>query len=169
MLCLLLFWKEYLKECHQSGEEPLIMWHLYMLNYKNEPAGIEMQLPWSVFIEDHCSGLIDMQNITVEKQLCCSNPWTVLNGKYAWRYVIHRLHSLLLKVGIRWTWIEWSTFISNLVDHQSNLNKEFLSSYSAGKPMLSLHEPHGDTTEHHITIRCLHCQVTFSTCTPQTI
>ena len=40
---------------------------LYMPDYKNEPAGIEMLLPWSDFIKEHCSGLIDVENITPEK------------------------------------------------------------------------------------------------------
>lgn len=32
---------------------------LYMPDYKNEPAGIEKLLPWSDFIKERCSGLID--------------------------------------------------------------------------------------------------------------
>lgn len=40
---------------------------LYMPDYKNEPAGIEKLLPWSDFIREHCSGLIDVENITPEK------------------------------------------------------------------------------------------------------
>lgn len=40
---------------------------LCMPNYKNEPAGIDMLLPWSDFIREHCSGLIDVENITPEK------------------------------------------------------------------------------------------------------
>ena len=32
---------------------------LYMPDYKNEPAGIEQLLPWSTFVQDKCSGLID--------------------------------------------------------------------------------------------------------------
>jgi hypothetical protein len=38
-----------------------------MPDYKNEPAGIEMLLPWSDIIKEHCSGLIDVENITPEK------------------------------------------------------------------------------------------------------
>lgn len=45
----------------------LYMVLLYMPDYKNEPAGIEMLLPWSDFIKGHCSGLIDVENITPEK------------------------------------------------------------------------------------------------------
>ncbi|MCI6885717.1 MAG: transposase domain-containing protein [Lachnospiraceae bacterium] len=45
----------------------LYMVLLYMPDYKNEPAGIEMLLPWSDFIKEHCSGLIDVENITPEK------------------------------------------------------------------------------------------------------
>ena len=40
---------------------------IYMPDYKNEPAGIEMLLPWSDFIKEHCSGLIDIENITPEQ------------------------------------------------------------------------------------------------------
>ena len=32
---------------------------LYMPDYKNEPAGIEELLPWSTFVQDKCSGIID--------------------------------------------------------------------------------------------------------------
>lgn len=32
---------------------------LYMPDYKNEPAGIEQLLPWSTFVQDKCSGIID--------------------------------------------------------------------------------------------------------------
>ena len=32
---------------------------LYMPDYKNEPAGIEEPLPWSTFVQDKCSGIID--------------------------------------------------------------------------------------------------------------
>ncbi len=39
---------------------------LYMPGYKNEPAGIEKLLPWSDFIKEHCTGLIDVENVTVE-------------------------------------------------------------------------------------------------------
>lgn len=40
---------------------------IYMPDYKNEPAGIEMLLPWSDFIKEHCTGLIDVENITPEQ------------------------------------------------------------------------------------------------------
>lgn len=40
---------------------------IYMPDYKNEPAGIEMLLPWSDFIKERCSGLIDVENITPEQ------------------------------------------------------------------------------------------------------
>ena len=39
---------------------------LYMPDYKNEPAGIEQLLPWSDFIKERCSGVIDTENITAE-------------------------------------------------------------------------------------------------------
>lgn len=45
---------------------PLYMVLLYMPDYKNEPAGIEMLLPWSDFIKERCTGLIDIENITPE-------------------------------------------------------------------------------------------------------
>lgn len=40
---------------------------LYMPGYKNGSAGIEQLLPWSDFIKEHCSGLIDVESITVEE------------------------------------------------------------------------------------------------------
>ena len=45
----------------------LYMVLIYMPDYKNEPAGIEMLLPWSDFIKERCSGLIDVENITPEQ------------------------------------------------------------------------------------------------------
>ena len=39
---------------------------LYMPGYKNGSAGIEQLLPWSDFIKEHCSGLINVETITVE-------------------------------------------------------------------------------------------------------
>ena len=39
---------------------------LYMPGYKNEPAGIEKLLPWSDFIKEHCTGLIDVENVTTD-------------------------------------------------------------------------------------------------------
>lgn len=32
---------------------------LYMPDYKNEPAGIEQLMPWSGFVQERCSGIID--------------------------------------------------------------------------------------------------------------
>ena len=40
---------------------------LYMPGYKDKPEGIEQLLPWSDFIKEHCSGLIDVETITVEE------------------------------------------------------------------------------------------------------
>lgn len=40
---------------------------LYMPGCKNGSAGIEQLMPWSDFIKEHCSGLIDVENITVEE------------------------------------------------------------------------------------------------------
>ncbi|WP_278321208.1 hypothetical protein [Faecalicatena contorta] len=38
-----------------------------MPDYKNEPAGIEQLLPWNNYMKEHCTGLINVENITVEK------------------------------------------------------------------------------------------------------
>lgn len=40
---------------------------LYMPGYKNRSAGMEQLLPWSDFIKEHCSGLIDVEAVTVEE------------------------------------------------------------------------------------------------------
>lgn len=40
---------------------------LYMPDYKNKPAGIEQLLPWSDFIKERCTGLIDVETITAEQ------------------------------------------------------------------------------------------------------
>ena len=40
---------------------------LYMPGYKSGSAGIEQLLPWSDFIKEHCSGLINVETITVEE------------------------------------------------------------------------------------------------------
>lgn len=45
----------------------LYMVLLYMPDYQNEPAGIEQLLPWSDFMKEHCTGLIDVETITAEK------------------------------------------------------------------------------------------------------
>jgi len=42
---------------------------LYMPDYKNEPAGIEQLLPWSEFIKEHCTGLIDVETNTAENHV----------------------------------------------------------------------------------------------------
>ena len=39
---------------------------LYMPGCKNRSEDIEQLLPWSDFIREHCSGLIDVENFTVE-------------------------------------------------------------------------------------------------------
>ncbi|MGN0267236.1 MAG: IS66 family transposase [Lachnospiraceae bacterium] len=39
---------------------------LYMPGYKDRPEGIEQLLPWSDFIKERCSGLIDVETVTVE-------------------------------------------------------------------------------------------------------
>lgn len=40
----------------------------YMPDYKNEPQGIEMLLPWSDFIKEHCTGFIDTETIVSENR-----------------------------------------------------------------------------------------------------
>ena len=40
---------------------------LYMPGYKDRPEGIEQLLPWSDFIKERCSGLIDVETVTVEE------------------------------------------------------------------------------------------------------
>lgn len=39
---------------------------LYMPGYKDRSEGIEQLLPWSDFIKEHCSGLIDVETVTAE-------------------------------------------------------------------------------------------------------
>lgn len=39
---------------------------LYMPGHKNGSEGVEQLLPWSDFIKEHCSGLIDVETVTVE-------------------------------------------------------------------------------------------------------
>lgn len=39
---------------------------LYMPGYKDRSEGIEQLMPWSDFIKEHCSGLIDVESVTVE-------------------------------------------------------------------------------------------------------
>lgn len=46
----------------------LYMVLLYLPDYKNEPEGIEQLHPWSEFIKEHCSWLIDVENVTVENK-----------------------------------------------------------------------------------------------------
>ena len=38
-----------------------------MPGYKEGSEGIEQLLPWSDFIKEHCSGLIDVETVTVEE------------------------------------------------------------------------------------------------------
>lgn len=54
------------KANHLNVFQYLYLVLLYMPDYKNEPAGIEMLLPWSDFIKEHCTGMIDVENITPE-------------------------------------------------------------------------------------------------------
>lgn len=39
-----------------------------MPDYKNEPAGIRQLLPWSDFIKERCTGIIDIETIRPEKR-----------------------------------------------------------------------------------------------------
>ncbi len=39
---------------------------LYMPGYKDKSEGIEQLMPWSDFIKEHCSGLTDVETVTVE-------------------------------------------------------------------------------------------------------
>ena len=41
---------------------------LYMPDYKNKPKDIEMLLPWSDFIKERCTGVIDTETITPENR-----------------------------------------------------------------------------------------------------
>lgn len=54
------------KANHLNVYQYLYLLLLYMPDYKNEPAGIEQLLPWSDFIKEKCSGIIDTENITPE-------------------------------------------------------------------------------------------------------
>ena len=47
----------------------LYMVLLYMPDYKSKSAGIEKLLPWSDFIKEHCTDLIDVENITPENHI----------------------------------------------------------------------------------------------------
>ena len=39
---------------------------LYMPGHKNGAEGVEQLMPWSSFIQEQCSGLIDVKTVTVE-------------------------------------------------------------------------------------------------------
>lgn len=39
-----------------------------MPDYKNEPAGIEQLLPWSDFIKEICSGVVDAETENPENR-----------------------------------------------------------------------------------------------------
>ena len=41
---------------------------LYMPDYKNEPAGIKQLLPWSEFIKERCTGIIDIEKVRPEER-----------------------------------------------------------------------------------------------------
>ena len=42
---------------------------LYMPDYMNSSAGIEQLMPWSEFIKEQCSGLIDVESNVPEKRI----------------------------------------------------------------------------------------------------
>ena len=42
---------------------------LYMPDYKEEPAGIEQLLPWSEFVNEHCTGPADVESNTIEHRI----------------------------------------------------------------------------------------------------
>ena len=44
---------------------------LYMPDYTNSSAGIEQLMPWSEFIKEQCSGLIDVESNVPEKEFPC--------------------------------------------------------------------------------------------------
>jgi hypothetical protein len=39
-----------------------------MPDYKNEPVGIEQLMPWSKFIQERCSGVMDTETETPENR-----------------------------------------------------------------------------------------------------
>ena len=41
---------------------------LYKPDYKNEPAGLKQLLPWSDFIKDRCTGIIDIEKVRPEER-----------------------------------------------------------------------------------------------------
>ena len=42
---------------------------LYMPDHMNTSAGIEQLLPWSEFIQEHCTGLIDVESMVSENRI----------------------------------------------------------------------------------------------------
>lgn len=40
-----------------------------MPDYKEEPVGIEQLLPWSKFMKEHCTGLVDVESNTIEHRI----------------------------------------------------------------------------------------------------
>lgn len=49
----------------------LYMVLLYMPDYMNSSAGIEQLMPWSEFIKEQCSGIIDVESNVPEKEFPC--------------------------------------------------------------------------------------------------
>lgn len=44
-----------------------------MPDYKNELKGIEQLLPWSDFMKEHCTGLIDVENSLLRRHTADTN------------------------------------------------------------------------------------------------
>ena len=58
---------------------------LYMPDYMNSSAGIEQLMPWSDFIKEQCSGLIDVESNVPEKKnspATCVAEGLIVNGSH---------------------------------------------------------------------------------------
>lgn len=49
----------------------LYMVLLYMPDYMNSSAGIEQLMPWSEFIKERCSGIIDVESMSRKTEFPC--------------------------------------------------------------------------------------------------
>lgn len=65
--------------------------NLYIPDCKNEPKDIEQIRRWNDFMQEHCTGLIDIENVTVESMEHCQFMVLDTKGNWTIRYVIHRL------------------------------------------------------------------------------
>jgi len=59
---------ETVKANHLNVFQYLYTLLLYMLDYKNESAGVEAMMPWSDFIKECCSRVMDMETETPENR-----------------------------------------------------------------------------------------------------